>query len=577
MLHWYFPEKYIDFVPPASVEIIPNFDYTEPFEYQVSNGICDGNENLIFYVINCVIFNQYGGEGIIDYYDYVQHEIVMIQNPYFSSDFFLFEGRLGGLYYCKLTFSEYSIFGVGRGKLQPGWTKLVDLYNVGTCFAVTQPSLEEYYVYFTTDDSVERCTVGNYVHSPVTIYSGTFGGYKINNVELEINCDGTKLAGTVQYYNDPAAREPNVLFVMDLDMDGLYVDHTLYWKCDVSPYEVPGVYAITGLEFSPDGEKLYVNFHDLWIEPPGDNTGIYWVDLSTKTLSPSPVPGSELYHSSMLELARNDLIYVCSPGDTLRGIDYTTDQFSSLPEATIEGVDVPEWPIDVSFYPEEVLMQKVLPDQIDCYDYIHICATGFPTDVQVSSFEAVDRGIEIELIWVTVSEIENAGFRLHRSTDGTGDMRQLNENLIAGSGSELAGARYSFVDRDVIQGIAYQYLLESVDIHGNGEQVGPITVTAGSGEGNVPAFSLAQNIPNPFNPSTKIEYGLAADCHIDIGIYDIQGRRVVTLVDQYMNAGTYSVTWDGRGARGAEASSGVYFCMFRAGRYMEVRKMTLLR
>lgn len=85
-------------------------------------------------------------------------------------------------------------------------------------------------------------------------------------------------------------------------------------------------------------------------------------------------------------------------------------------------------------------------------------------------------------------------------------------------------------------------------------------------------FALSQNYPNPFNPSTKFQYTIASRQLIDIRVYDILGRLVVTLVNEVRDPGTYSITWDARGV-----ASGVYLCRMIAGPVALTRKMVVLR
>ncbi len=90
-------------------------------------------------------------------------------------------------------------------------------------------------------------------------------------------------------------------------------------------------------------------------------------------------------------------------------------------------------------------------------------------------------------------------------------------------------------------------------------------------------YALHQNRPNPFNPSTTIEYQLPETGHVELTIYNALGRRIVTLVDGPQTAGYKSVRWNGTDRSGAQAASGVYFYRLRAGSFVESKKMILLR
>jgi hypothetical protein len=88
----------------------------------------------------------------------------------------------------------------------------------------------------------------------------------------------------------------------------------------------------------------------------------------------------------------------------------------------------------------------------------------------------------------------------------------------------------------------------------------------------VKLFSLLQNVPNPFNPSTLIKYKLAADSHVALQVYDVLGRLVKTLVNEDQRMGNYLVKFNGTGY-----TSGVYFYRLKAGSYSVTKKMLLMK
>ena len=98
-------------------------------------------------------------------------------------------------------------------------------------------------------------------------------------------------------------------------------------------------------------------------------------------------------------------------------------------------------------------------------------------------------------------------------------------------------------------------------------------VTAVNSGGAVPVeFTLKQNFPNPFNPTTTIDYTLPASSRVLLKVYDVLGREIRTLVDERQIAGDHSVKLDG-----SNLASGVYFYRMTAGSYAETRKLLLLR
>ena len=144
---------------------------------------------------------------------------------------------------------------------------------------------------------------------------------------------------------------------------------------------------------------------------------------------------------------------------------------------------------------------------------------------------------------------------------------QLNQSLIRGDGS------YSFLDTNVKAGLTYYYEVENVSLMGQSSR---FTLT--SIKTPVPQkFELYQNYPNPFNPSTEIKFDIPAASAVYLSIYNILGREVRVLVDNYLSAGTFTIIWDGRDDTGTPVSSGLYFYRFSADNFSERRKMILLK
>jgi hypothetical protein len=90
-------------------------------------------------------------------------------------------------------------------------------------------------------------------------------------------------------------------------------------------------------------------------------------------------------------------------------------------------------------------------------------------------------------------------------------------------------------------------------------------------------FFLSQNYPNPFNPRTMIKYGLAEDEHVMLQVFNLIGQVVFTLVDQRQEAGYYEIEWNAADRKGRSVPSGIYFMRMQAGRFTQVRKLTVLR
>ena len=85
-------------------------------------------------------------------------------------------------------------------------------------------------------------------------------------------------------------------------------------------------------------------------------------------------------------------------------------------------------------------------------------------------------------------------------------------------------------------------------------------------------FNLSQNYPNPFNPSTLIKYQIPHGANVTLEIFDVLGRRVKVLVDEYKNAGNYKIEFNSK-----SLSSGTYFYRIRTGKFSDVKEMLLIK
>jgi hypothetical protein len=85
-------------------------------------------------------------------------------------------------------------------------------------------------------------------------------------------------------------------------------------------------------------------------------------------------------------------------------------------------------------------------------------------------------------------------------------------------------------------------------------------------------FSLNQNYPNPFNPSTSFTYELSKAGFVSVKVFDLLGREVATLVNEFKQAGSYPATWNA-----TDFGSGVYFYKMQSGSFTSTKKMILMK
>ena len=85
-------------------------------------------------------------------------------------------------------------------------------------------------------------------------------------------------------------------------------------------------------------------------------------------------------------------------------------------------------------------------------------------------------------------------------------------------------------------------------------------------------LNLSLNYPNPFNPSTLIQYRVPAGGLVTLKVFDVLGREIRTLVNEYRSGGNYTVSFDA-----SKFASGIYFYQLRSGNYVSTKKMLLLK
>jgi hypothetical protein len=90
-------------------------------------------------------------------------------------------------------------------------------------------------------------------------------------------------------------------------------------------------------------------------------------------------------------------------------------------------------------------------------------------------------------------------------------------------------------------------------------------------------YTLAQNFPNPFNPTTTIEYSIPTAGHTTLAIYNLAGQKVRTLVNNVQSPSFYKVVWDGKNDNGMTVATGTYFYKLVSGNYSKNVKMTLIK
>jgi flagellar hook assembly protein FlgD len=90
-------------------------------------------------------------------------------------------------------------------------------------------------------------------------------------------------------------------------------------------------------------------------------------------------------------------------------------------------------------------------------------------------------------------------------------------------------------------------------------------------------FRIYQNFPNPFNAGTTFSYNLSKPAQVKLDLFNLQGERVQTLVDNFLSAGYHRIKWDGFTGQGILAASGTYIAQFNINQQRQLIKLQMVK
>ncbi len=194
------------------------------------------------------------------------------------------------------------------------------------------------------------------------------------------------------------------------------------------------------------------------------------------------------------------------------------------------------------------------------------------TAVLFTGFSARPGAQGVYLTWDLFSDESLRGFRVYRTridnqSGQTGGFNQLifREHTLDAESRHVE-------DGTVEPAVAYRYTITAVRENGSETGFASVTVVV-----PVSRVEMLQNVPNPFNPTTTIGYLLPSEASVKLEVFDVRGRRVVTLRDEVTPAGSHRVSWNGEDRYGNPVSSGFYYYRLTAGKKTLQRKMLLLK
>ncbi len=193
--------------------------------------------------------------------------------------------------------------------------------------------------------------------------------------------------------------------------------------------------------------------------------------------------------------------------------------------------------------------------------------SNYTVPVELVSFTADISGDNVTLNWSTATETNNKGFEIQRTLSFANDWNTI--DFVEGVGTSSETKNYSFLDKDLPAG-KYFYRLKQIDFDGSFAFSNTIEVEVGT---TVEKFTLSQNFPNPFNPSTTIHFGTKESVQAELAVFNELGEKIVSLFNGRTEAGKlYSIEFNA-----SDLPSGIYFYSLQVNNFRNVKKMLLLK
>jgi hypothetical protein len=190
-----------------------------------------------------------------------------------------------------------------------------------------------------------------------------------------------------------------------------------------------------------------------------------------------------------------------------------------------------------------------------------------PLPVELTSFEGTRQDETVVLTWTTASETSNAGFHIQRRAEWAEPWTDL--GFVPGHGTTVEPQRYAFTDDTLpFQSDSLRYRLKQVDLDGTAHYSSAVHLRRST----PPQAVLHGNFPNPFRGMTTIRYEVPTAEWVTLTLYDMMGREVYVLVDEWQSAGRKEVPLEA-----SNLASGTYVLRLTSSSTSRTQKITVVK
>ncbi len=405
---------------------------------------------------------------------------------------------------------------------------------------------------------------------------------------------------------NPGAPTPsdNVTVSANLTDNSQVVSGEIIYRVNGGAYQSTEMNLVSGITWSGEiPAQAEGDWVDYFIKATDDN--------STSTLLPADTSAAQYSYRSTGSLSIYDLQYTpwASGNTPYEGVQVTVSGVVTADTAfnaneggyVIQDPDATEWGgiyvygvTDALLRGNQVTVTGTVGDYIENYSDAYGYQWDGNTTIVASNVTVDGDGTVPDALTMTASDLENnpemyEGMLVLVNTVEVSAVNQYDWTITDDSGGHI------LIDDDAsllpwfdqlqvgtqigdVRGIwTYSYGTYKIELRDANDH-GDITGIDDNVVAQPMTYSLEQNFPNPFNPSTNIKFSLAQTGPVTVAIYNVQGQLVKTLVqNNVMQSGYHVIHWNGKNLSGEQVGSGVYIYRIMAGDYVKAKKMTLIR